>query len=133
MPAVALLEAAGTLVPVDHVPPGREIVGAAVLVLEIVGMLPHIITHDGIQAVHQRAVLVGSGYDRELAALVEHEPCPAGAETLDARIVEGGLELVERAEGLLNSARQRATGFAAAIGLHDGPEHAVVGMAAGVV
>src|ERR1700745_2152842 len=31
------------LVPVDDVPPGRQIFGAAVVVFQIVGMLPHIV------------------------------------------------------------------------------------------
>src|SRR5438132_400621 len=33
-------EAAGDLVPVDGVPPGGDVVGAAVLVLQVVGVLP---------------------------------------------------------------------------------------------
>src|SRR5579859_6006619 len=61
--ATALLVATGDLVPVDHVPPGREIVGSAVLVLEIVGVFPHVVAHHRIQAVHQGAILVGGGHD----------------------------------------------------------------------
>src|SRR5712692_7015866 len=131
--AAALLVATGNLIPVDHVPPGREIVGSAVLVLQVVGVFPHVIAHHGIQTTHQRAILIGRRNDRKLAALVEYEPRPAGAKTLDARVVESSLELVEGAERLLNGARQRVGGLAASIGLHDGPEHAVIGMAASIV
>src|SRR5690606_4389745 len=47
-------------VPVDDVPEGLDVVGAAVLVLEVVGMLPHVEPEDRRVTVHQRAVLVGS-------------------------------------------------------------------------
>ncbi len=36
-------EALVDLVPVDGIPPGFEVVGALVLVLEVVGVLPHIV------------------------------------------------------------------------------------------
>ncbi len=117
--AVAMLVAMSNLIPVDHVPPGGEVVGAAILVLEIVGMLPDIVTHYREHTVHQRAVLVGCGDDLEFATPVEHEPCPSRAKALDARIVKGGLELVERTECLLNCTAKLARGFSTAIGLHN--------------
>ena len=46
-------------VPVDHVPPGREIVRAPVLVEQIVGVLPDVDTEDRGLALHIWAVLVG--------------------------------------------------------------------------
>jgi len=36
------------VIPVDHIPPGLEVVGAAVLVVEIVGVLPDIVAEDGL-------------------------------------------------------------------------------------
>src|SRR5215469_3001440 len=75
--AAALLVAMGDHIPVDHVPPGGEVVGAAILVFEIVGMLPDIVAHYREHAVHQRAVLVGCRDNLELATPVEHEPCPS--------------------------------------------------------
>src|SRR5260370_10153681 len=102
----ALLVATSNLIPVDHVPPGREIVGSAILVLQVVGVFPHVIAHHGIQTTHQGAILVGRRNDRKLATLVKHEPPPAGAKTLDARVVKGALKLVESAKRLLNCARQ---------------------------
>ncbi len=83
----ALPVAAGDLIPVDHVPPGVKVLGAAVLILEIVGVLPNIVAHDRVQTVHKWAVLVGSGDDLEFAILVEHEPRPSRAEALNASIV----------------------------------------------
>src|SRR5712692_4877841 len=69
--------AARYFVPVDHVPPGVEIVGTAVLVLKIVGVLPDIVAHDWMVAIHQWAVLVGGGDDLELATPIEDQPGPA--------------------------------------------------------
>src|SRR6185312_4419192 len=46
-------------VPVDHVPPGLEVVRAAVLVLEVVGVLPDVDPEDRDVVVQDRRVLVG--------------------------------------------------------------------------
>src|SRR5205809_1227051 len=75
--AAALRVATGNFIPVDYVPPGIEIVGTTILVLEVVGMLPYIVSHDRVETIHQRAVLVGGGNDLKLTAPVEDEPCPA--------------------------------------------------------
>ena len=44
-------EALVDFVPVDGVPPGGEVVGALVLVLEVVGVLPDVVAEDGVEAV----------------------------------------------------------------------------------
>src|SRR5690606_5796665 len=54
-------------VPVDHVPPVGDVLGTAVLILEVVGVLPHVQAQDGRLAVHQRAVLGGGGGPLETA------------------------------------------------------------------
>src|ERR1700733_14596753 len=74
-------EALVDLVPVDGVPPGGEVVGALVLVFEVVGVLPDVVAEDGVVTLRERVVLVGGGDDLQLAAL-EDEPAPAGAELL---------------------------------------------------
>jgi hypothetical protein len=84
-------EAAVDFVPVDDVPPGGQIVGAAVLVLEIVGVLPDIVAEDGVEALGERRFLVGGGQNLELAA-GEDQPAPARAELLGRGLVEGLLE-----------------------------------------
>src|SRR5579883_347209 len=96
-------------------------------------MLPDIVAHDGIEAIHQRAVLVGGRDDGEFAIPVGHEPRPAGAEAFDTGIIEGGFEGVEGAESLVDGVGNGAGGVAAAIGRHNLPEHRVVGMATAVV
>src|SRR5579875_4049729 len=120
-------------VPVDDVPPGVEVIAAVILVFEIVGMLPHVVAQDGIAAIHEGAVLIGRADDLQLPALVQQQPGPAGAEALQTGIVERRLELIEGPELLLDGLGDGAGGGAAAIGFHDGPEHAVIGMAAAVV
>src|SRR5207253_4739296 len=83
--AARVAEAAGDLVPVDDVPPGGEVVGPPVLVLEVVGVLPHVDPEERRLAVHQRRVLVRGRRDSEAGA-VPDEPCPAGAEALHAGV-----------------------------------------------
>src|ERR1035438_7753349 len=127
-------EAAVDFVPVDNVPPGGEIVGAAVLVLQIVGVLPDVVEQDGIVALGEGRVLVGRGDDLELAA-GEAQPAPAGAELLGGGLVEGLLEGLEVAEisGDLggNGAGGRAADAAGTDRAHQLPEGGVVGVAAG--
>src|ERR1035437_9216723 len=62
-------EALVDLVPVDDAPPCGEVVGAAVLVLEVVGVLPDVVEQDGIEALGKGRVLVGGGDYLELAGM----------------------------------------------------------------
>ena len=68
----------------------------------------------------------------ELAAL-EDEPAPAGAELLGGGLVEELFEGLEVAEVGFDLGGDVAGGLAAALGLHDLPEHGVVDVAAAVV
>ena len=43
-------EALVDLVPVDYVPPGGKIFGTAVVVFQIVGVLPDVVAEDGIES-----------------------------------------------------------------------------------
>src|SRR3546814_7364891 len=58
------------LVPVDHVVERADVVRTTVLVLQVVGVFPHVQAEDrGVaraDALHERAVLVGAALDREL-------------------------------------------------------------------
>src|SRR5258707_12138166 len=57
----------GDLVPVHGIPPGLEVIGAAVLVVEIISGFPDVVTHEHALAVHDRRVLIRTGLDRRLA------------------------------------------------------------------
>src|SRR5258708_37007610 len=65
--------------PVDDVPPRGEVIGAAVLVLQIVGVLPNVVAEDGVEAQAQRRGLIGRGDDLELASRGQRR-APTGAE-----------------------------------------------------
>mmetsp|Transcript_8816 Transcript_8816/g.20800 ORF Transcript_8816/g.20800 Transcript_8816/m.20800 type:complete len:234 (+) Transcript_8816:125-826(+) len=127
------------LVPVDNVPVGGDVLRAAVLVLKVVGVLPHVKAEDRDEArlgraVHERVVLVGGGDDLDGAIARHGEPCPAGAEDAGRRGAELRLEVVVRAEGGVDLRREVARRRAAAVLAHGAPEEAVVVVAAaGVV
>jgi hypothetical protein len=92
------LEALGDGAPVDDVPDGAEVLGLAVLVLQVVGVLPGVDAQQGLE-VARDGVLVRAGDEAERARrLVLDEPGPAGA--LDAGEGRVGLllEVLERAE-----------------------------------
>src|SRR5579863_1988657 len=103
----------GYLRPVDHVPPCLDIFGAAVLIFEVVGVLPDVKTEEGFAAVHDGIVLIGAGLDGEFA-VAEQEPGPAGAEALGGGVVKFRFEVGERAESGLDRAGEIAGGFATA-------------------
>src|SRR3954447_26355071 len=69
----------GDALPIDHVPPGLEVIGAPVLVLEVVSVLPDVDPEQGRLAVHQGRILVRGGRDSEAGAVVD-QPRPAAAE-----------------------------------------------------
>src|SRR5260370_24003851 len=117
------------LIPVNNVPPGRQIVRPSVLVLEVVGMLPDVIAQDRVQTLRERVVLVRCRDDLQLAA-IEHQPAPARAELLRRRLVEQLLEVRERSEGCLGLVGDRARRVSAAAWLHDLPEHRAVDVTA---
>src|SRR5579862_4561456 len=62
--------------PVDHVPPGVDVVRPAILVLQVVRVLPDVDAEDRVLAVHQRTVLVRGALDGQLVAAADH-PRPA--------------------------------------------------------
>src|SRR5437764_9676198 len=102
--------------PVDHVPPRRDVLRPAVLVLEVVGMFPDVEAEDRRAPLHERAVLVGRGLDAQRSAAVQGEPGPAAAEAARGRLGELVLERVEAADGLGDRLSQRAAGLASRVG-----------------
>src|SRR4051794_35379481 len=75
--------------PIHHIPPCLEVIRASVLILEIVGMPPHIAAQDWAafasrnRFAHDGVVLIGCADNLELAA-VDDQPGPTAAETADA-------------------------------------------------
>src|SRR5437660_6352414 len=64
--------------PVHDVPPGIDIIGAFVLVLQIIGVFPDVDTDDRYLAVHVRTILVGGAENLKLA-IGQDQPGPAAA------------------------------------------------------
>src|SRR4051812_9104879 len=122
----------GDLAPVDHVPERVQVVRAAVLVLQVVGVLPHVGAQQRRLAGRHRVVLVRRARHRQARAIVD-QPRPAGAELVHAGVLELGLEVGEGAERGVDRLRQRAVGLTAAVGGQPLPEQAVVVVAAAVV
>src|SRR5207302_8319564 len=121
------------LAPVDNVPPRSQIFGAAVVVLQIVGVLPHVVAEDRIEPLRKRAVLVGRGDDLHIAVRLAGQPYPATAELLGTGIVELALEVFERTESLLDHVGNGTAGVTTTFGLHDLPEHGVIHVTAAIV
>ena len=125
------------LVPVDNVPPVADVLGPAVLVLEVVRVLPDIESKDGEHdllrdALHEGVVLVGSADELELVTgLVDADPDPAGSEhgTGGGLRLELLLHLVHGAEGLVDELLElgRGLGLGGLVGRgHLIPEEGVV-------
>src|SRR5665811_904623 len=68
------------LVPVDDVPPGGEIFGTAVVVFQVVGVLPDVVAEDGVEALGDGAVLIGSADDLHFTGGLAGEPDASAAE-----------------------------------------------------
>jgi hypothetical protein len=104
--------------PVHNIPDSREVLRLAVLVLQVVRVLPGVNAEDGAELADHR-VLVGVCLDADVAGLhVLHQPGPAGALDAGERGVELALQLVERAVGVGDLLGESAGGrLAAALGL----------------
>src|SRR5579864_9508214 len=131
--ALECLKAVVDFIPVDYIPPSRQVFGAAIVVFEVVGVLPNVIAENGEQALGDGVVLVGRADDLHFAAGLSGQPDPSAAELFCAGIVELGLEILEVAECFLDDFGDCAAGIAAALGLHDLPEHGVVHVSASIV
>src|SRR5690606_12864627 len=118
--AARSLVAALHLGPVDHLEESRDVVRAAVLVLQVVRVLPHVQAQDrGVaraNVLHQRVVLVGSVFHQELAVGVDDQPGPAAAEAALGGLGELLLEGVITAQVALDAPGDLALRLAAAVG-----------------
>jgi len=117
--------------PVDQVSSCREVVGAAVLVVEVVGVFSEVDAEDGGLGIHQWVVLVGSGDDFDAVA-VEDESRSAAAEKFGCRVEEFLAEIFSGFEFFLDFFAE----FLGGLGRGGGerfPEKTVVPVAAAVV
>ena len=120
------------LVPVDHVPPRGDVVRPAVLILQVVGVLPYVEPENRRLPLHQRIVLIRRAGDGELPAIGD-QPRPAAAEAASRRLGELLFEGIEAAKGSVDRVGNLAGGRAAGVRRHPRPESAVIPLAAAVV
>ena len=113
-------------IPIDYVPPCVDVVGAQVLVVEIIGVFPHIQTEDWGFACHHWVVLVGGAGDVEAAICLDDQPCPTAAKATDTGCLELGFELIQATPLGIDRILQLAIGCAVAGRAHDVPEEAMV-------
>lgn len=122
-------ESLGNSIPVDDLPDGAKVFGLAVLILEVVGVLPGINSQKRLQVSSDR-VLVGAGDNAEGAGgLVLDEPSPPGALDTGESSVGLLLEGIKGAKIVVDSSEELALGLtttALAVGGEVLPEQAVV-------
>src|SRR5580704_7409136 len=64
-------------VPVHYAPPCGEVFGTAVVVFQVIGMLPDVVAEDGIKALRDGIVLIRRGDDLYFAVRLSGEPGPS--------------------------------------------------------
>ena len=84
-------------VPVNHVEKRRDVIGPAILVIQVVGVFPNVEAEDWGAAFHERAVLIGGAFDNQFAA-IDAQPSPTASKPGCRRIGEFFFEAVETAE-----------------------------------
>ena len=128
----------GHFVPVNDVPESGDIIGATVLILEVISVFPDVQSKDGLSFdtsdsfAHQRAVLIGRRSDFEFA-VIDHQPSPTRAEASDAGGSELFLECIKASEGRFDVCEQSSRRFATCIPTDDVPEEGVVPMPTAIV
>src|SRR3984957_630781 len=131
-------EILGHLSPVHRVPDCLEIIGATILILEVISVLPNIDAEDGLAFAsgdgfaHDRIILVGSRADFQFSP-VDDQPSPAAAESAHACRFDLFLQSVKAAEGRRDCIAQGTGGGAASFWSEQLPEHGMIGMAAAVI
>ena len=111
---------------------GGDVVRTAILVVEIVSVLPHVHGEQGLLTVGQGQIGV-AGFGHLEGAIVEHQPGPAAAElggTCSLELLNKSFEAAEIGSDLVS---QGARGLAATTGLDALPVEAVVPDLGGIV
>ncbi len=98
---------------------------ALVLVIQVVGMFPHIDCQQWLQALRERSVRVAGCHDLELGAL-EHQPGPPASELGDSMIGQFFLAGVHAAKCCFHFMLQDRGWFTAAFGLETMPVEIVI-------
>src|SRR6266478_508898 len=130
---ISVLVVLGDCVPVHHVPPSFDVVGPAVLVIEIISVFPNIHSEDRRVSVHERAVLVRGGYNFKFSTFVFNQPRPTAAEATGPSCGELLFKCIETSERGFDIIGEFAFRFAASVRAHDRPEEGMIGMPAAII
>src|SRR5205809_1154124 len=121
------------LAPIYHVPPRLDVIRPAVLVIQVIGVLPNVDAEQGRVAIHERTVLIWCRSHFEFAALVLDQPGPTAPETFCPCVREFFLEGLEAAEGRLDVVAELSGRLSARIRSHDFPKEGMVRVPAAIV
>lgn len=104
-----LLKTLSYVAPVDNIPNSAEVLSLAVLVLQVVSVLPSINTHKRLEVASDRVLAHAGDQTKGARGLVLYQPSPARALNASESGVGLLLQVVEGAEVLLNGSliRQR--------------------------
>src|SRR5215216_2504641 len=126
-----------SFLPVDHVPPRLYVLGTPVLVLQVIGVFPHVQANDRSLAFHERAVPVRGGIYGEGSIGVRYEPSPSRSKqgSRCCRRSPSLLELFKGAKGGVYRFSKLSGGLSTSLTRwsHDLPEHGVVRVLPAVV
>ncbi len=95
-------------IPVDKIPEISHILGSGVLLVQIVGMLPHVDDQNRLVAIGKRVAGIGFLNDFKMTFLVFHQPAPSAAKQRNRLGGKFLLKLVETAEITLIGIKQFA-------------------------
>lgn len=124
--------------PIDYRPDGFEVIGAAVLIVEIIGVFPDVDAKDwgafdsGDCFAHQGVILICGGADFEFS-VAEIQPSPTGTEATEASGVDFFFELIDIAEGSGDGFGEFADGFGVGVCGEEFPEERVIDVTATVI
>src|ERR1039458_555930 len=120
-----LRELPAHVVPVNNLKERLNIIGALVLVLQVVGVLPHIHAKNGLVPCAQWAVLIGRCFNSQGPVRQLEEPGPTAAKNAHRRRSQLVLKSGKRTELRVNSLRQLAGGRFTAFAKCRPPERVV--------
>src|SRR6185436_20423937 len=118
--------------PIDYVPPRGDIFRTAILIFQIISMLPNIQTNHSDRAFHNRRILISAGNNINLSAAFD-QPGPARPKPRGSRSRELLLESGEPAERAVDRRGKLPDGLASRARTNDGPEQGVVAVTAAIV
>src|SRR3989304_8763935 len=102
---LGLREVVRDLRPIDGVPPRLDVLGASVLILQVIGVLPDVEAEDRLAAVYDGIVLVCARFDGEFSA-TDQQPRPTGPESRCRGLSKCFFEIPEAAKRIFDCGGQ---------------------------